>query len=97
MMDTTKTCYLTTHRKLIGAGVIILILGIALGALMGHGGDRGERFERGRFPMQGNQEFRGQMMGGQRENCALQNASGQVAPAQQVKQQQVQAPTQVTK
>jgi len=36
-------------------------------------------------------------MGGQRENCALQNASGQVAPAQQVKQQQVQAPTQVTK
>jgi hypothetical protein len=85
-MENTKTCYLTTHRRPIAIGLGIFILGILVGGFsMGHRGDRfeGERFggARGGYPMQANQNFRGQMMGGQK-NCLQQAASGQVLPAQ---------------
>jgi hypothetical protein len=93
-MEDTKTCYLTTYRKPITMGLGIFILGLLIGAFsMGHRGDRfeegrlgGERFggERGGCPMQADQNFRGQMMGGQK-NCLQQAASGQALPAQPAK------------
>ena len=90
-MENTKTCYFTTYRKPITMGLVIFILGLLIGAFsMGHRGDRfeWERFggERGGCPMQANQNFRGQMMGGQK-NCLQQATSGQALPTQAGDQQ----------
>ena len=75
----------------IGGG--IFIVGILLGALVGH---RGNRFEgaRGGYPMQANQQFRGRMMRGQTQNIPQQGAAAQALPQAQDQTAQPQtAPT----